>query len=98
MENLSKIIEGILFVSGEPVSFLDISEKLEIEKSEVELAIKDLQRLKQFEIIAIRLRMMPFKTKLLPDYLVDYGYEIIKSEIPRRGEKDICVFDIKSVL
>ena len=32
MENLSKIIEGILFVAGEPVSFLDISEKLEIEK------------------------------------------------------------------
>ena len=43
MENLSKIIEGILFVAGEPVSFLDISEKLEIEKSEVETAIKDLQ-------------------------------------------------------
>lgn len=47
MENLSKIIEGILFVAGEPVSFLDISEKLEIEKSEVETAIKDLQKQKQ---------------------------------------------------
>lgn len=44
MENLSKIIEGILFVAGEPVSFLDISEKLEIEKSEVENAIKELQK------------------------------------------------------
>ena len=42
MENLSKIIEGILFVAGEPISFLDISEKLEIEKSEVEEAIKEL--------------------------------------------------------
>ena len=39
MENLSKIIEGILFVSGEPVSFMDIAEKLELEKSEVEQAI-----------------------------------------------------------
>lgn len=47
MENLSKIIEGILFVAGEPVSFLDISEKLEIEKSEVEEAIKELQKYKQ---------------------------------------------------
>lgn len=46
MENLSKIIEGILFVAGEPVSFLDISEKLEIEKSEVETAIKELQQQK----------------------------------------------------
>jgi segregation and condensation protein B len=47
MENLSKIIEGILFVAGEPVSFLDICEKLEVEKHEVENAVKDLQEYKQ---------------------------------------------------
>lgn len=46
MENLSKIIEGILFVAGEPVSFLDIAEKLEIEKAEVEKAIDDLKKYK----------------------------------------------------
>lgn len=43
MENLSKIIEGILFVAGEAVSFLDIAEKLEVEKTEVENAVKELQ-------------------------------------------------------
>ena len=43
MENLSKIIEGILFVAGEGVSFLDIAEKLEIDKAEVENAVKKLQ-------------------------------------------------------
>ena len=37
MENLSKIIEGILFVSGDPVSFLDIAEKLEIDESKITL-------------------------------------------------------------
>ena len=47
MENLSKIIEGILFVAGEGVSFLDIAEKLEIDKSEVAEAVKDLQRQRQ---------------------------------------------------
>ena len=47
MENLSKIIEGILFVSGDPVSFLDIAEKLEIDKSEVEKAVLELQEYKQ---------------------------------------------------
>lgn len=46
MENLSKIIEGILFVAGEPISFLDIAEKLEIEKDEVEKAVLELQRYK----------------------------------------------------
>ena len=47
MENLSKIIEGILFVAGEPVSFLDICEKLELTKEEVESAILELQESKQ---------------------------------------------------
>ena len=46
MENLSKIIEGILFVAGEAVSFMDIAEKLEIDKSEVENAVKELQSYK----------------------------------------------------
>ena len=43
MENLSKIIEGILFVAGEPVSFIDICEKLELDKDVVETAVKELQ-------------------------------------------------------
>lgn len=47
MENLSKIIEGILFVSGEPVAFMDIAEKLEIEKSDVEKAVLELQEYKR---------------------------------------------------
>jgi len=47
MENLSKIIEGILFVSGEPVGFVDIAEKLEIDKSEVEKAVIELQEYKK---------------------------------------------------
>lgn len=47
MENLSKIIEGILFVAGEPVSFMDIAEKLELEKDEVVEAVNELQKYKQ---------------------------------------------------
>ena len=47
MENLSNIIEGILFVAGEPVSFIDICEKLELEKDEVEKAVLELQERKQ---------------------------------------------------
>lgn len=47
MENLSKIIEGILFVSGAPVAYLDIAEKLEITKEEVEKAVIELQEYKK---------------------------------------------------
>lgn len=46
MENLSKIIEGLLFVAGEPVAFIDICEKLQLEKEEVETAVKELQTLR----------------------------------------------------
>ena len=56
MENLSKIIEGILFVAGEGVSFLDIAEKLEIDKSEVAEAVKDLQRQRQENNVHCRKR------------------------------------------
>lgn len=44
MENLSKIIEGLLFVAGEPVAFVDICEKLNLEKKEVVNAVKELQK------------------------------------------------------
>ena len=47
MVNLSKIIEGILFVSCVPVAFMDIAEKLEISKEEVVSAVTELQETKK---------------------------------------------------
>ncbi len=44
MENLSNIIEGLLFVAGEPVAYIDICDKLQLEKEEVESAVKELQK------------------------------------------------------
>ena len=64
MENLSKLIEGILFVAGEPVSFLEISEKLEIEKEEVEKAILDLQKEKQDSNAGIQVLVFNEKAQL----------------------------------
>ena len=64
MENLSKIIEGILFVAGEPISFLDISEKLEVEKSEVEAAIKELQKYRQENNDGIQILIFNEKAQL----------------------------------
>ena len=64
MENLSKIIEGILFVAGEPVSFLDISDKLEIEKSEVEAAVLELQKYKQDNIDGVQILIFNEKAQL----------------------------------
>src|SRR5690554_1937578 len=47
MKNLKEIIESILFVSGDAVSYSDIAEKLEISDKSVENAVKELQKEKQ---------------------------------------------------
>ena len=64
MENLSKIIEGILFVAGEPVSFMDIAEKLEIDKSEVETAVKELQEYKKNNADGVQVLIFNEKAQL----------------------------------
>lgn len=43
MENLGSILEGILFVSGEPVAIADITAKIDVTKLQVEKAAKQLQ-------------------------------------------------------
>jgi len=65
-------------------------------KVEPLITVEELKIFNNFEAIALIPRMMPFKTKLLPDYKINYGYEFIKSEIPRRENIKFNIFDIKS--
>ena len=59
------------------------------------ITVEELKIFNNFEAIALIPRMMPFKTKMLPDYQIDYGYETIKVEIPKRKVNEINVFDVK---
>lgn len=94
MENLSKIIEGILFVAGEAVSFLDISEKLEIEKEEVETAVKELQRIKQENGDGVQILIFNEKAQLCSNK--DYANEIsvvlnpIKEKMLTKVVLEVC--------
>ena len=38
---------------------------------------------------------MPFKTKLLPDYEIDWGYETKKATIPSRETNTIKIYEEK---
>ena len=67
-------------------------------KFEEKFGEKELKIFNNFEAIVLIPRMMPFKTKLLPDYQIDYGYESIKMDIPSRNTNKIRVFDIKTIL
>ena len=57
------------------------------------VTVEDLKSLDYFEAIILATRMLPFKTKLLPDYLIHWGYTDTKVELPIRDAKDISVFN-----
>ena len=63
------------------------------------VTVSDLQRLKQFEIIAIRLRMMPFKTQFTPDFQLQknglWGKNYPDAEYTLREKREVQLFDIR---
>ena len=62
------------------------------------ITISDLQKLKMFEVIVRRLRIPPFKTKLTPNYKMDWG-RVYPSEdlmhIKPRVMREIQTFDVR---
>ena len=60
------------------------------------VTVSDLQRLEQWETIILRLREMPFKTKLTPDYQMNWGHSFPKAPYPQREKKEVKIFDLKA--
>ena len=60
------------------------------------VTVSDLQRLSQWETIILRLREMPFKTKLTPNYQMNWGHNFPKEPYPKREKQPVKTFDIKS--
>ena len=59
------------------------------------VTVSDLQRLQKFETISLRLRTMPFKTKLVPNYEMDWGRKYDKATYPTREKREVELFDIR---
>ena len=59
------------------------------------VTVSDLQRLSQWETIILRLRTMPFKTKLTPHYQMNWGHSFPKAEYPQREKREVATFDLK---
>ena len=59
------------------------------------VTVSDLQKLKLFQAIIIRTRMNPFKTKLEPDFKMDWGMRREEAPYPNREIKKIELFDLK---
>ncbi len=59
------------------------------------VTISDLQRMKQFEVIILRMRKLPFKTKFTPYFELDWGKRYPKADYPVRLKREVHTFDIK---
>jgi len=70
MENLNQIIESILFVAGDSVSFFDIADKLQVEIEDVKNAINQLKTEKEQVNSGIQVLIFNEKAQLCsnPDY------------------------------
>ncbi len=60
------------------------------------VTVSDLQRMEQWHTIILRIRTMPFKTKLTPNYQMDWGHNFPKADYPQREEIPVKTFDLKS--
>ena len=97
----------IYLISSELAALEEISKMCgEVKSKEKEktsstplVTVSDLQRMKLFEVIDIRLRMMPFKTKFTPEYQLNqmgaWGRKYEEIEYPIREKKEVQLFDIR---
>ena len=59
------------------------------------VTVSDLQRMKQFEVIILRMRKQPFKTKFTPYFKLNWGVKYPPAKYPSRKKQDVHTFDIK---
>ena len=59
------------------------------------VTVTDLQKMKMFEVIIMRLRKPPFKTKFTPHFQMDYGINYEKADFPTRQGNSVQLFDLK---
>ena len=62
------------------------------------VTISDLQKLKLFEVIIRRVRLAPFKTKLTPNFKMNWGrnYPVVSiNDVPARELREVKTFNVK---
>lgn len=62
------------------------------------ITISDLQKLSLFEVIIRRVRLAPFKTKLTPNYMMNWGKKYPNAninDVPEREKHEVEVFDVR---
>ena len=60
------------------------------------VTVTDLQKMKLFQAIIMRIRMSPFKTQYEPDFKINWGIERKELDFPHREARPIAMFDLKT--
>ena len=60
------------------------------------VTVTDLQKMKLFQAIIMRIRMSPFKTQYEPDFKINWGIERKELAFPHREQRPIAMFDLKT--
>ena len=64
------------------------------DKEEPLITISELKTMNSFEAVVLTTRMLPFKTTLLPDYKIDWGYVLEEEQLEPRVINTINVFEL----
>ena len=59
------------------------------------VTVSDLQRMKLYETVILRQRKQPFKTKLTPNFKLNWGANYPDAKYPLRRKREVQTFDIK---
>lgn len=90
-EMLKLCFANILYLLSNDIYSLEEISKMcgEVSKDVPLITVEELKTMKQFEAIVITPRVYPYKTKLIPSYKIDWGYEVLEKEMPKRNIQKI---------
>ena len=107
-KEVAEVIKGncnnlIYLLSTEMAALEEISKMCgEVKSKEKEktastplITVTDLQKFKMGEALLMRSRKFPYRTKLEPDFAINWGMEKKEAEFPKREEKIVELFDMK---
>ena len=87
--------QNFIYLLSEDSNTLNDISKMCGKKKEKEdlISVEELKRLEMFEAIALLVREMPIRVKLLPDYKIDWGYKDELTEIQERKLEKINIYE-----
>lgn len=99
VEILKMCFGNIIYLLSEDIYTLEEISKLcgshlVDDKEKPLISIYELKTFESFDAIILMTRLMPFKTKMLPDYKIDWGYSSDTAIIPLRKKHEVKIFNI----